>query len=120
MDLSTVILSWQTIVVALSASVIITAAKWISDRSEDKFMDSKYIQRFLPLFPVAIAMLFSLAIRPDELQSITQGLIWSLIPGFAAVWGWKIFRTLFLEKIGIDIDDNDDKKKNNEIKKEKD
>jgi len=63
-------------------------------------------------------MLFSLAIRPDELQSIPQGLIWSLIPGFAAVWGWKIFRTLFLARIGIDINDNDNKKKNNKKEKE--
>lgn len=116
MDLSTVILSWQTAAVALSASVIITIAKWISDRSENRFMENKYVQRFLPLFPVAIAMLFSLVIRPDELPSITQGLIWSLIPGFTAVWGWKIFRTLFLEKIGADIDDD---KKKNTTKKEK-
>lgn len=118
MDLSTVVLSWQTFVVALSASVIVSVAKWISDRSENKFMDNKYVQRFLPLFPVAIAMLFSLKIRPDELQSITQGLIWSLIPGFAAVWGWKIFRTLFLEKIGVDIDEKATKKNSKKEKEE--
>jgi len=111
MDISTVVFSWQTFVVALSASVIVSMAKWISDKSEKKFMDSKYVQMFLPLFPVVIAMLFSLAIRPDELQSIPQGLIWALIPGFSAVWGWKIFRTIFLERIGVDLEDEKKDKK---------
>lgn len=110
MDIVTVIFCWQTLVVALAASAIVSALKWSSDHAPKPFMDNKYVQMFLPIVPVGLAMLFSMAIRPDELQTIPQGLVWSLIPGFSAIFGWKLFRTLFMEKFGVETPEDLSKK----------
>lgn len=95
MDLS-ILLCWQMFVVALASSAIVTLLKRVVP---NKVLKSKTVNKLMPIFPTAFAMLFSIPIHPDELITTPQILIWSLIAGVTSAWTFKLYKTMFIEKL---------------------
>lgn len=83
-------------VVATAASAATTISRKIMPT---KILKSKMVNKLMPTFPTLFAMLFSIAIHPEELTTIPQILIWSLVAGITSAWAFKTYKTMFLEKI---------------------
>lgn len=105
------ILCWQLVVVAIASSAVIVVIKMVSDRCPVHFIDNKWVNTFMPIIPTGFAMLFALAIKPDQVTTIPQSLVWGLIPGLASAVGWKLIKSIFMKEIGVgDVDELIEKK----------
>jgi hypothetical protein len=106
-----IIFCWEFIVVALAASGAVTILKMMSDRAPIHFMDNKWINMLMAIVPAIFAMLFALAIHPEQTTTIPQYLVWGLVPGFTAAVGWKLWRSIIMRNIGIEEPEPDPEKK---------
>lgn len=109
MDIS-IIFCWQFIVVAAAASGIVTILKMMSDRAPVHFMDNKWVNMMMSIVPAIFAMLFALAIHPEQTTTIPQYLVWGIVPGFTAAVGWKLWRSIIMRNIGIETPEESEKK----------
>jgi hypothetical protein len=109
MDIS-IIFCWQFIVVAAAASGMVTILKLMSDRAPVHFMDNKWVNMMMAIIPAIFAMLFALAIHPEQTTTVPQYLVWGIIPGFTAAIGWKLWRSIVMRNIGIETPEESEKK----------
>lgn len=109
MELTSLIFSFETLIVAIASSVILLTITKVSANCPVDFMKKTLVQRFMPIYPLILGAVFSLVIHPESMDTIPKQLIWSLIPSFTSTWGFKLYKTLFMEKFNVEIEEKEKK-----------